>query len=352
MGKAYKPLTVPKLVWDKKTLTESYGELVAQPLEPGFGITFGTVLRRILLGGVEGAAVTSFIMQGVNSEFSAIPGVEEDAMTVALNIKGIVVKNLSGLPGTMKVKKEGAGAVTVGDIEAESHLELINKDHVIAHVAENGLCEIQFFVENGRGYMPAQWPHDKSFQEDGRIWIDAMFSPISRVMMDVEKTRVGQDIDYDKLIMRIYTNGSLNPVDALHYATSVAANQLEQFLSAAAIPFNQLAIDVKKQHEIEQPVVPVATTSHLKGMPLELLLKPIEELELSVRAHNCLKNDGIERVLDLVNLSEDGLLGIKNFGRKSLQEVKDSVKAFGLSFGMNLKEADVIKMLEAQKDSH
>ena len=338
----YKPLIIPQLKWEKKTLSETCGELVVQPLEPGFGITIGNSLRRILLSAVEGSAVTSVIIKGVNNEFSAIPGIVEDAMQVILNIKNIVIRNTEGKSGKMRLVKKGEAQATVADIVADSHLELINKDYVLANVAYDGELDIEFFVDSGRGYQPAQWPIDKPYQEDDRIYLDAMFSPVRKVMFDVEKTRVGEAIDYDKLILRIYTNGSENPVDALHYAVSVLRTQLEHFLESTEIPFNE--ISSLPEEKVEK--IPLKTNdSSLKGVPVDLLLKPIDELELSVRAHNCLINASILRVIDLVNISEEDALKIKNFGRKSLNEVKESMKAFGLSFGMNISEESVKKIL-------
>lgn len=344
--KEYRPLTIPKLAWNKKELTQTYGELVAQPLEPGFGITLGNALRRILYAGVEGSAVTSIVVKGVNNEFSALPGVEEDVMQLILNIKNIVVRNTDGKPGKMHLKVKGEAVAKVADITTDEHLEVVNKEHVLAHVSQNGELEIEFFVEPGRGYKPAQWPVDKALQEDGRIYIDAMFSPIRKVMFDVEKTRVGKDIDYDKLTLRITTDGSENPLDVLHYAVSVLRTQLEHFLASAEIPFNQLSAG--SEEEMPGQTVELEQLGG-KGVSPELLLKPIEELELSVRAHNCLINAGIKRILDLVNLSEDEALKIKNFGRKSLGEVKESMKAFGLGFGMNIKESQLKKVLKDQQ---
>ena len=343
--KEYKVLTIPKLTWDKKSLTETFGELIAQPLEPGFGHTLGNALRRILLGAVEGAAVTSVVIDKVNNEFAAIPGVVEDAMQVVLNIKDIVIRNKDGRPGKMRLRKSGEAIVTVGDIEADEHIELINKDHVIAHIAAGGELGIEFFVENGRGYQPAQWPQGKSYQDDGRIYIDAMFSPIRRVVFEIEKARVGQDIGYDKLILQIHTDGSENPVDAIHYSVSVLRTQLEHFLASSEIPFNEIS-KMPEEEEVKEPLE--LDKLGLKDVPVELLLKPIEELELSVRAHNCLINAGINRVIDLVNVPEEEALKIKNFGKKSLNEVKDSMKSFGLSFGMNISEEDVKKVLESR----
>jgi len=341
--KEYKPLTIPRLTWNKKVLTNSFGELVAQPLEPGFGITLGNALRRILLGGVEGSAVTSVIIKGVNNEFSALPGVVEDTMQVLLNIKGIVIRNKEGRPGKMHLKVTGDATARVADMTADDHLELVNKDHVIAHVSLKGDLDIEFFVESGRGYQPAQWPTDKPLQDGGRIYLDAMFSPIKKVMFDVEKTRVGGQIDYDKLILRIHTDGSENPLDVVHYSVSVLRTQLGHFLASSEIPFNEISAAPEQEKDSE----PVALDQlGLKGVPVDLLLKPIDELELSVRAHNCLINAGIKRIIDLVNLSDEDSLKIKNFGRKSLTEVKDNMKAFGLSFGMNIKETDLKKVLK------
>ncbi len=341
--KEYKPLTIPRLSWHKESLTEKYGELVAQPLEPGFGITLGNALRRVLLGAVEGSAVTSVIIKGINNEFSSIPGVVEDAMQLILNIKEIVIRNKEGKPGKMHLKVAGEAAARVADIKADEHLELVNPDHVLAYVAQGSELDIEFFVESGRGYQPAQWPIGKALQEDNRVYLDAMFSPIKKVMFDVEKTRVGKEIDYDKLMLKIYTDGSENPVDAMHYAVSVLRTQLEHFLISAEIPFNE--ISALPQEPAQKDPVELDQLG-LKGIPVDLLLKPIDELELSVRAHNCLINADVKRILDLVNLSEEEALKIKNFGRKSLNEVKESMKAFGLSFGMNIKESDLKKVLK------
>lgn len=339
----YQALTVPKLTWTKNTLTDSFGELVAQPLEPGFGITLGNALRRILLGGIEGAAVTSVIIEGVNNEFSTITGVVEDTMQLLLNIKGIVIRNTTGQPGKMSLRVTGKSVVTVADIQADSHVELINKNHILAHVSSDGTLNIEFFVECGRGYKRAQWPIDQALQQDGRIYLDAMFSPIKKVMFDVEKTRVGENIDHDKLTVQIYTNGSENPLDMLHYSVSVLRSQFEFFLTAAEIPFNQIAPPVMQETVKQNGKL---NNAGLNGISAELLLKPIDELELSVRAHNCLINAGIKRIIDLVSIAEDDTLKIKNFGRKSLNEVKESMKAFGLSFGMNVKEEDIKRMVE------
>jgi len=287
-------------------------------------------------------SVTSVTIKGVNNEFSAISGVVEDAMQVLLNVKEIVIRNKDGKPGEMALKVSGQNVVRVSDIKADEHLELVNQDHIIAHLDQDGELEMKFFVESGRGYQPAKWPVGKKLQEDGRIYLDAMFSPIKKVMFDVEKTRVGKEIDYDKLILMVHTDGSENPVDVVHYAVSVLRTQLEHFLKSAEIDFNKISTMPDEEKKAAPPEI---DRLGLKGVPVELLLKPIEELELSVRAHNCLINAGVKRILDLVNLQEDDALKIKNFGRKSLNEVKASMKAFGLSFDMDIKEEDLQKIL-------
>jgi len=343
----YKPLTIPKLNWTKKSLENNFGELVAQPLEPGFGMTLGNALRRVLLGAVEGCAVTSVIIKGVNNEFATLPGVVEDVMQIILNIKQIVIRNKEGKSGKMTLSVTGQTAATVADIKADSHLELVNADHVIAHVSAGGSLDIEFFIETGRGYQPAQWQPGVSLQEDGRIYLDAMFSPVTKVTFEVEKTRVGSEIDYDKLVLQVFTDGSENPVDVTHYAVSVLRTQLEHFLISTEIPFNEISRLPEEETKQEE----VRPQEHnVKGLPVDLLLKSIDELELSVRAHNCLINAGIKRVIDLVNLSEDKALKIKNFGRKSLREVEESLKSVGLSFGMNIKEADLRKMIQDKEE--
>jgi len=345
--KEYKPLTIPKLSWNKKTLSETHGELVAQPLEPGFGMTLGNAMRRALLGCVEGSAVTSVIIKGINNEFTAIPGVVEDAMQILLNIKDIVIRNKQGGPGTMHLKISGEGIARVSDITSDEHIELINPDHVLAHVDGDGELDITFFVESGRGYQPARWPVGQKLQDDGRVYLDAMFSPVTKVLFDVEKTRVGKEIGYDKLILKVDTDGSENAVDVVHYAVSALRTQLEHFLNASEIPFNEISA---MPDEEEQETQPELDRLGLKGLPIELLLKPIEELELSVRAHNCLINAGVRTILDLVNLPEDDALKIKNFGRKSLNEVRAAMKALGLSFDMDIKEEDIKKVLQSKAE--
>lgn len=343
----YKPLIIPRVEWNKKTLSDRFGEVTAQPLEPGLGTTFGSALRRALLGTIEGSAVTAVIIKGVNNEFSVIPGIIEDAMQVVLNIKQIVVRNKTGKPGTMKLKVTGEAVARVADIKASEHLELINPELVLAHVAPDGVLEIEFLVGTGRGYQAAEWPEGKPYQEDGKIYLDAMFAPVQNVIFDVQKTRVGKDIDYDKLTVTIETNASETPVNVYNYAVSVLRTQLEHFLVSVEIPFNEISAVVQEKPK-EDTVVDKAQSLPIDT--LKLLLKPIEDLELSVRAQNCLKQHGVKRVLDLVNMPEDEVLRIKNFGRKSLNEVREAIEGYDLSFGMGIKEEDVQAMLETQEE--
>ncbi len=342
----YKSLTIPRVEWDKKTLSNTFGELVAQPLEPGLGTTFGNAIRRVLLGAIEGAAVTSVIVKGVNNEFSVIPGIAEDTMQVLLNLKQIVVRNKTGKPGKMHLRVVGEAVARVSDIKTDEHIELVNTDHVLAHVAPDGELDIQFVVSTGRGYQAAQWPVDESYQEDGSIYLDAMFAPVTNLVFDIKKTRVGKDIDYDKLTMRIHTDGSETPVDVLNYAVSVLRTQLEHFLVAEEIPFNEISAAPTDEKEAKQPAL---DQLGLSSVALGLLLKPIDELEFSVRSHNCLLQAGIKRVIDLVNVAEDEALKIKNFGRKSLNEVRENMSSYGLSFGMNIDEKEVERLLQAQE---
>jgi DNA-directed RNA polymerase subunit alpha len=334
--KEYKALTIPKVGW--ANLTATTGDLKAGPLEPGFGITLGNALRRVLLGGIEGSAVTAVIIKGVNNEFSALPGVIEDAMQIILNCKQIVIRNKTGHAGKMKLVVHGQAQATVNDIKADDHLELINKDLVLAQVAQGGTLDIEFFVEQGRGYMAAAWPIGTALQEDGRIYIDAMFSPVRKVTYEVEKTRVGRDIDYDKLSMTIETDGTETPTTVFHYAVSVLRTQLEYFLTAPEIPFNELNADFKDGLQEVVNGQQAVDNEGLGASVNELLHKPIDVLELSVRAQNCLINAGIKNVSDIVVMTEDQVRKIKNFGSKSFDEVQTALHAFGLTLGMKIKE--------------
>jgi len=346
--KAYQPLTLPTLSWGKKSSTENSAELVVQPLEPGFGITLGNALRRVMLSAIEGAAVTSVVIDGVNNEFASISGVVEDVLQILLNIKQIVIRNTSGQPGQMRLEFAGKGQAKVKDIKADSHLELLNSEHIIATLSEKAALNITFFVENGRGYVPARWPQDVPLQTDGRIYLDAMFSPLRNVSFEVGKTRVGQDMDYDSLLMSVTTDGTITPSEVISYASSVLRSQLALFLTCDEIPFGEMSkVTSGVEMDTVAEIVPGGPT---QGLSVDLFLKSIDDLELSVRAHNCLVSSGVKRVIDLVNMTDDDILKIKNFGRKSLKEVKEVLGAFGLRFGMNIKEIDLKKALKRKNE--
>lgn len=343
--KNYQPITVPAIEWGDVGLSTAFGELVVQPLEPGYGITFGNALRRVLLSSVEGAAVTSVIVKGVNNEFGNVDGLVEDVLHLLLNIKKLVIKNSSGAQmSAMSLHKKGPGVVVAGDIVADEHLEILNKDLVLGTLAEGGELDIEFFVEMGRGYCFARWPDGVKYHDDSRIYLDAMFSPIRKVAFDVEKTRVGKNIDHDKLILKIHTNGVVAPTDALRYAVSIIRGQLEFFISEKEITFGAVSsLDAEGSGALATPQDEIISKD---GVPVGLFLKSIDDLELSVREHNCLISAGVDTVLDLVNLTEDDTLKVKNFGRKSLKEVKEVLSAFNLKFGMNIKEADLKKAVK------
>ncbi len=341
-NKSYQPLIEPKLTWHKKE--EQLGEFSIQPLESGFGLTLGNALRRVMLSFIEGSAVTSLIIEGANNEFSVLPGVVEDLLQVISNIKKLVIKNSSGKPGTLRVNKKGLGSVFASDIECDAHLEILNKDALIATLSSNGIFNVEMFVEVGRGYTFARWPGNIKVHTDGRIYIDALFSPVLSVAYNVDKTRVDDVIDYDKLIMNIVTNGAINPVDALEYASSVLRTNFKFFMpSSEDIDFGFKSDSSSAEEEGAGFYSTIKLTGGSHSVPVELFTKSIEELELSVRAQNCLESSEIKTILDLVNLSEEEALKIKNFGRKTLKEVKEVLSNFGLKLGMNIKMHDLKK---------
>ncbi len=349
--KKYQPLITPSVQWTNQTLTNTFGECVAQPLESGFGVTFGNALRRVLLGGIEGCAVTSVIINGVNNEFSSLHGVVEDTLNILLNIKQLVIKNTSGLPGVMRLDVSTSGPVTAASITTDEHLQIINKDLVIATLAQDGHLVIDFFVECGRGYKAAAWTIDKPLQEDGRIYIDATFAPVRNVTFEVQKTRIGKDIDYDKLVLSITTDGTESPVEVLTYAVSVIRNQCASFLynEEVAFPLHSAQAALVREsslkstsHGAAMTEAPLMQNDNLSHIPADLFLKPIDVLGLPARAHNCLASSGVHRVIDLVNMTEHQVVNIKNFGKKSYDDLVQIMKEFGLSFDMHINEKKLL----------
>jgi DNA-directed RNA polymerase subunit alpha len=291
--------------------------MVAEPLERGFGVTLGNSIRRVLLSSLQGAAVTSVQIDGVVHEFSSIEGVREDVVDIILNIKQLALRMHSDGPKRMTLRAEGPGPVTAGRIDAPSDIEILNTDHVLLTLDEGASVRIEFTVQTGKGYVPAERnrPEDAPI---GLIAIDALYSPVKRVAYRVEPTRQGQSLDYDKLILEVETNGAVTPVDAVAYAARILQDQLQLFIT-----FDEPKKKVEGEAKPELPFNPA-------------LLKKVDELELSVRSANCLKNDNIVYIGDLIQKTEGEMLRTPNFGRKSLNEIKEVLGAMGLHLGMDV----------------
>ncbi len=303
---------------EEETLSSTYGRFHVEPLERGFGITIGNSLRRILLSSIQGAAITAVQIKSVLHEFSTIPGVREDVTDIILNIKEILVKLHSEGPETMRLKATKAGVVKARDIEPNPNVEILNPEHLIANLSEDGDLVIEMTVKRGRGYVPAERNREEG-QSIGTIPIDALFSPIRKVNYTVTHSRVGQITDYDRLTLEIWTNGNVAPADALGFAAKILKEQLNVFIT-----FDEGEITPKLQE--------VQETFKLN----DNLFKSVDELELSVRSANCLKNAEIRYIGDLVQKTEAEMLKTKNFGRKSLNEIKEILSEMGLSLGMKL----------------
>ncbi len=317
-----KDLIRPKrLEVEKETLTPFYGKFVAEPFERGFGITIGNSLRRILLSSLQGAAITSVKIDGVLHEFSTIPGVKEDVTEIILNLKEVRLKLHTEGPKTIRVKTEGAKVLKAGDIVAGDAVEILNPEHYIATLSRDGKLSVEMVVKMGRGYVPAERNKEES-QPIGTIPIDAIFSPIKKVNYTVTNARVGQITDYDKLTLELWTDGSLNPEEAVAHAAKILKDQLSIFYTFEEEEETEIAIP-EDQEESEKLN--------------ENLFRSVDELELSVRSANCLKHANIKLIGDLVQKTEAEILATKNFGRKSLNEIKDILSEMGLSLGMNLE---------------
>jgi DNA-directed RNA polymerase subunit alpha len=304
---------IPRIVSEEGD--DHRGVFAIEPLDRGFGYTFGNSLRRVLLSSLEGAAVTAVKIEGVAHEFTTLPGVREDVTDIILNLKGLICRLHGESPEVeVHISKKGPGVVTAGDIEAPADLEILNPDLEIAQLAAKGKLEMTLTIGRGRGYVPAELNRG-SETTIGVIPIDSIFSPVRRVAYEVESARVGQRTDYDKLILDVTTDGSIEPRDAIGEAAKILIQQLAIFTDLDNI-------DVFTEGTIEAPE---ATTSH--GMENF----PIEELELGVRSYNCLKRVGIETIGDLTSKSEAELAAIPNFGRKSVEEVRETLAAHGLT---------------------
>ncbi len=312
---------------DTKIATDRYGRFFVEPFERGFGTTIGNSLRRVLLSSLEGSAVTSIKIEGVDHEFTSMKGVMEDATNLVLNVKNLVIRLHDDGPRTMTVSANKAGVVTAADIEADPAIEIINKDAVIATLTEDVSFEMEMVVENGRGYIPASEriaAADRFDQELGRITLDAAFSPVTRVRYTTEDTRVGQRTNYDRLILEIWTDGTVTPEMALVEAAKILRKHINPFIQYFEIGEETIAEQIVE----EQPEEKVDE---------ELLVKlnmPLIELELSVRANNCIESVKLETVGQLLKMTEADLLKIRSFGKTSLREIKRKLADMGLSLGM------------------
>src|ERR1700675_347770 len=313
----FKGFQKPKrLVANTETLNERYGMFTAQPFERGFGSTIGTGLRRVLLSSIEGAAITAVRIEGVAHEFSPIPGVAEDATDIILNLKQVPFKMMAEGMRTVRLKSDGAGQILSGQIETDSDIEVLDRNMHIATLGEGGKLSIEMRLKVERGYVSA----DRNYDEDlplGYIPIDSVPSPVRKVNFSVESARLGQMTDYDKLMIEVWTNGAISPADAIGQAAKLLKDHMAIFI-----------------HFEERPESAEEPAERALSQMNEVLNRSVEELELSVRSYNCLKNANIQTIGDLVQKTEAEMLRTKNFGRKSLNEIKEILSGLGLTFGM------------------
>jgi len=320
--KMWRDLIRPKrLEVEKETLTPFYGKFTAEPFESGFGITIGNSLRRILLSSLQGAAITSVKIDGVLHEFSTIPGVKEDVTEIILNLKEVRLRLHTEGPKAVRVKVEGPKVLKAGDILTGDAVEVLNPEHYIATLSRDAKLSMEMVVKMGRGYVPAERNKEET-QPIGTIPMDAIFSPIKKVNYTVTNARVGQITDYDKLTVEVWTDGSLNAEEAVAHAAKILKEQLTIFITFEEEEETEMAA-VGGQEEIERLN--------------ENLFRSVDELELSVRSANCLKHANIRLIGDLVQKTEAEILATKNFGRKSLNEIKEILSEMGLSLGMKLE---------------
>ncbi|MGH9368011.1 MAG: DNA-directed RNA polymerase subunit alpha [Thermoanaerobaculia bacterium] len=311
-----------RLEVETETLSNTYGKFYAQPFERGFGTTIGNALRRVLLSSIEGAAITAVKIEGVLHEFSSLPGVVEDVTDIILNLKQIPIKMHTTEEKILTLDVERKGKVTAADLQGDSTIEILDPSAPIATLSENGKLQMELRVSIGRGYVSA----DKNFDEDmgiGYIPIDSVHSPVRRCNYHVEAARIGQATDYDRLVLEVWTNGTVAPADAVGLAATLLRDHLTIFVNAE----HETALEGAGEGELPENLA-------------EYLNRSVDELELSVRSGNCLKNAGIRTIRDLVQKTERDMLETKNFGRKSLNEIRDILRPMGLSLGMELEPAE------------
>ena len=324
MGVVLRSFEMPKsVIHDEQTATDTYGKFVAEPFERGFGVTVGNALRRVLLSSLEGAAVSAIRIEGVDHEFATIPGVMEDVSEIILNLKGLVLRSHSRTMKTITLDVECKGNVTAKDIVTDETIEVINPDHKIATLTKKVHLKIEMEVNRGRGFVTSEGNKSPE-QPVGTIPIDALYSPVKRVAYRVEDTRVGQITDYDRLMLEVWTKGSITPKDAVLYAANILQQQVSVFVNLGQLP----------EEEGESSVAPGSGEDDF----YQKLLQPVSELELSVRSANCLNEAQIKTIGDLVTRSEPEMLKYRNFGKKSLNEIGDLLKTMGLHFGMQVEQ--------------
>ena len=318
VARNWRDLIRPKsLSVETETLTPTYGRFVCEPLERGFGITLGNSLRRVLLSSLQGAAITAVRIDGALHEFTSVPDVVEDVTTIVLNLKEVVVRAHSPRTHVVRIEKDGPCEVKAGDIQTGDRIEVLNPDHVICTVSKGGRFSAELTITVGRGYVPSERTKQPG-QPIGTIAIDGLYSPLRKVNYTVTNARVGQMTDYDKLTLEVWTDGSVKPQDSVAYAAKILKDQLTIFINFEEEP--EATTSVKEEDE-----------------PLnENLFRSVEELELSVRSANCLQNANIHLIGELVQRTESEMLKTKNFGRKSLKEIKEILADMGLSLGMRI----------------
>ena len=316
-----------RIVKDEAEAGSTYGKFIAEPFEAGYGRTIGNSLRRVLLSSLEGAAISSIKIEGALHEFCNLPGVVEDVTDIVLNFKQVLLKMYTRTPRKLRISVKGPGEVTAGDIQTDNHVEVLNKDLHIATLDKDGKFEAELEVQIGRGYCPADW-NKKEEQVIGLIPIDSLYSPVRRVKYAVENTRVGRRTDYDKLVLEIWTDGRVTPDEALTLSAAILRHHLDVFVSYDK--------DLVEFEESEKQVDPEREELRRK------LNISVNEIELSVRAANCLNNANITTVGELAQKTESEMLKYRNFGKKSLNEIKQKLQELGLSLGMTF-DADLLK---------
>src|SRR3954466_6581017 len=310
-----------RLAADSETLTERFGRFSAQPFERGFGTTIGNSLRRALLSSIEGAAITAVKIEGVEHEFSSIKGVVEDATDVILNLKQVPFTLHGSGPKTLSITKKGAGPVTSANIETDADVEVLDDSIHIATISQGGSISIEMRLKQGRGYVSAEFNNDEDLSV-GYIPIDSVHTPIKKVNYSVDKTRQGSNTEFDRLVLEVWTDGSVAPEDSIGLAAKLVKDHMSIFINF-------------EEEEEEYRFEDIARPPLMRN---DLLDKSVDELELSVRSYNCLKNADIRSIRDLIRRSEKDMLGTKNFGKKSLTEIKDLLHGMGLDFGMEFDE--------------